>query len=273
MSRRPAYGRRTDRRPGRLLLLGGALVAALLLTTGCPGADPPAPGSAAATEDGPTTGFADCTTLTAPPTTRSSGPDGSPGPERRITPDGSVAPPAGGTTASENARPATGGDGPGGGATPPTTVGSTGPTEVTPVRSLPTLSLRCLVGDTEIQVGALRGPAVINLWASWCPPCRKELPAFQRLFARANGAVGVIGVNTRDDRAAARSIGEDLGLRFPSLFDPDQRLLRHAARPLLPVTFFVDAQGRIRHQDQTGALDDAKLARLVREHLGVTVPS
>jgi thiol-disulfide isomerase/thioredoxin len=238
VSRRPGYRRPARRRPRRSLLLGGALVTTLLLTTGCSGADPSPRRSAPATQGDAVTTFADCATLAVPP----SAPGRPPAPSQTPEPDRTVT--AGRTT----------------GATPP-------------VRALPALSLPCLVGDSEVQVGELRGPAVINLWASWCPPCRRELPAFQRLFARADGTVRVIGVNTRDDRAAAQSIGADLGLRFPSLFDPDQRLLRHAPRPLLPVTFFVDEQGRIRHQDQTGALDDAELARLVRQHLGVTVPS
>ena len=114
---------------------------------------------------------------------------------------------------------------------------------------------------------------MINLWASWCPPCRKELPAFQRLSERAAGQLQVIGVNSRDSRSGAQSIGEDFGVRFPILVDQGEALQRALDRNALPLTVFVDGQGRIRHVDATGALDDARLAELVRRHLGVAVPA
>lgn len=140
-----------------------------------------------------------------------------------------------------------------------------------PGRALPDLRLACFTGGTEVALREVRGPAVINLWASWCGPCRKELPAFQRLSERAAGQVHVIGVNTRDDRPRAVSVGEDFGVTFPSLVDTDQRLQRELAPNVLPITIFVDAGGRIRHQDVSGALDDAGLAELVRRHLAVEV--
>lgn len=136
---------------------------------------------------------------------------------------------------------------------------------------LPDLDLPCFTGGESVSLRALRGPAVINLWASWCQPCRKELPAFQRLVKRSGGDLHVIGVDTRDGRAAARSTAEDLGLTFPNLFDPDEELRRALDRPFVPMTLFVDDGGRIRHLDASGALDDAALAALVERHLGVVV--
>lgn len=140
-------------------------------------------------------------------------------------------------------------------------------------RALPDLRLACFTGGAEVALRSVRGPAVLNLWASWCGPCRKELPAFQRLSERAAGRLHVIGVNTRDDRPRAVSVGEDFGVTFPSLVDTDQRLQRELAPNVLPITILVDAGGRIRHQDVSGALDDVRLAELVRRHLGVEVPA
>ncbi|MBE1486489.1 TlpA family protein disulfide reductase [Plantactinospora soyae] len=152
--------------------------------------------------------------------------------------------------------------------TPTDTAEAAGPGE-----ALPALTLPCLAGDSRVAIGELRGPAVINLWAHWCAPCRKELPAFQRLSERTSGTLRVLGVNARDSRSRAESIGEDFGLRFPTLFDPDDRLRVALGRNVLPITLFVDGEGRIRHRDETGALDDAELANLVRQHLGVAVSS
>ncbi|WBB66019.1 TlpA disulfide reductase family protein [Micromonospora sp. WMMD812] len=138
---------------------------------------------------------------------------------------------------------------------------------------LPDLSLSCFTGGAPVALRDIRGPAVVNLWASWCPPCRKELPAFQRLSERAGGQLQVIGVNTRDGRDAAQSIGEDFGIRFPILVDQGEALQRALNRNAIPLTVFVDGQGRVRHVDTSGALDDARLGALVREHLGVAVPA
>ncbi|MCP3783730.1 TlpA family protein disulfide reductase [Micromonospora sp. A3M-1-15] len=134
---------------------------------------------------------------------------------------------------------------------------------------LPDLALSCFTGGAPVNVREIKGPAVINVWASWCPPCRKELPAFQRLSERAGGRFQVIGVNSRDSRGGAQSIGEDFGVRFPMLVDQGDAFERALGRNAFPLTVLVDADGRIRHTDSTGALDDARLAELVRTHLGV----
>ncbi|NBE81194.1 TlpA family protein disulfide reductase [Micromonospora rubida] len=136
---------------------------------------------------------------------------------------------------------------------------------------LPELTLPCFTGGDPVALPDVRGPAVINLWASWCGPCRKELPAFQRLSERSAGRLQVVGVNARDARDAAQSIGEDFGIRFPVLFDQGDSLSRGLNRNAIPLTVFVDADGRVRHVDASGALDDARLAELVRRHLGLEV--
>jgi thiol-disulfide isomerase/thioredoxin len=137
--------------------------------------------------------------------------------------------------------------------------------------ALPDVRLPCFTGGAEVPLSALRGPAVVNLWASWCPPCRAELPAFQRLAERAGGKVHVVGVATGDKRDAAQSLAEDFGLTFPTLFDRDAKLRLGLERNALPITLFVDDQGRVRHLDTSGALDDRALAGLVQQHLGVAV--
>ncbi|WP_018217498.1 TlpA family protein disulfide reductase [Salinispora vitiensis] len=137
---------------------------------------------------------------------------------------------------------------------------------------LPELTLACFTGGAPVELHQIRGPAVLNLWASWCAPCRAELPAFQRLSERAEGQLTVVGVNMRDTRSGAQSIGEDFGVRFPSLIDQGEALQRSLGRKAIPMTILVDANSRIQHVDVSGALDDARLAELVRVHLGVVVP-
>ncbi|MEU5963211.1 redoxin family protein [Micromonospora parva] len=162
---------------------------------------------------------------------------------------------------------------PGSGASTPASPGSGTTAPAAGKQTLPALTLSCFTGGAPVALGAVAGPAVINVWASWCPPCRKELPAFQRLSERAAGQLQVVGVNSRDSRSGAQSIGEDFGVRFPMLVDQGEALQRELRRNAIPLTLFVAADGQIRHVDATGALDDATLAALVRQHLGLAVPA
>ena len=157
-------------------------------------------------------------------------------------------------------------------AAPPIPSGSATGTAPAGARPLPSVTLDCMADGTRVATAQIKGPAVVNLWASWCAPCRSELPAFQRLGERAAGRIHVVGVDTRDDRAAAVDLADQLGLTFPSLADPDQKVLAGLARPGLPVTVFVDSQGKVRHIYNGKALDEASLTALVRQHLEVAVP-
>lgn len=136
---------------------------------------------------------------------------------------------------------------------------------------MPAVRLPCFTGGETVALDSVRGPAVINIWASWCQPCREELPAFQRLAERTAGRLHVVGVDNRDRRESARSLAVDLGLSYPNLVDRDERLRTELGQAALPVTLFADGQGRIRHLDGSGALDDATLAALVERHLQVAV--
>lgn len=134
----------------------------------------------------------------------------------------------------------------------------------------PDLELPCFTGGQAVEVSAIRGPAVVNLWASWCLPCRKELPVVQRFANRTAGKVHVIGVNTRDDREAAIGLAQDFDLTIPSLFDPGERLWVEVEARGLPATLFIDGQGQVRYLYNSEALDDATLASLAARYLGVT---
>ncbi|MEV4755774.1 TlpA disulfide reductase family protein [Micromonospora sp. NPDC049559] len=243
------------------------LLPALLLAAGCTGPDRKPAGAPATAR-----AFADCAGLTAPPGPPAGAPSGSPSAGGSASPTGagsasaSASVPGGSGGTETTARPSTA-----------STPGGSGAGE-----ALPEIALPCLVGGDRFTLAALRGPAVVNLWAAWCGPCQKELPAFQRLAQRTGDRLHVLGVDTADQREAAESLGADLGLTYPTLVDQDgaalralraQRGARNEPGPAgLPVTLFVDGAGRVRHLDNSGALDDAALADLVTRHLGVAVP-
>ncbi|MFI5493353.1 TlpA family protein disulfide reductase [Actinoplanes sp. NPDC051859] len=135
---------------------------------------------------------------------------------------------------------------------------------------LPDLTLPCFTGDTQVRLLDLRGPAVINLWGSWCGPCREELPVMQELADATTGRLQVIGVDTRDDREAGASFAAGRGIRMATLFDREQKLLGALGRMTLPVTVFLDASGK-RFVYTGRALDKPALGALVQTHTGVTV--
>jgi len=137
------------------------------------------------------------------------------------------------------------------------------------VPDLPDLKLPCFTGGESVGLRELRGPAVINVWASWCDPCRRELPVMQQLADRAGDRLTVLGVDTGDGREAGASFAADKGVTMPTLFDQDRKLINALARTALPITIFVDAAGR--SYVNLLPLDAAKLAEMTKTHAGVTV--
>jgi thiol-disulfide isomerase/thioredoxin len=135
--------------------------------------------------------------------------------------------------------------------------------------TLPDVELPCFTGGGTVKLTELRGPAVVNLWASWCEPCRTELPAMQRLADRAGGKLTVVGVDTGDDRAAAASFGTDHQVAMPTLYDRDKKLISKLGRSTLPVTIFLSGTGSWHVEPLP--LDGSKLDALVRTWTGVTV--
>jgi len=134
---------------------------------------------------------------------------------------------------------------------------------------LPGLSLPCFTGGEQVALAGIRGPAVINFWASWCGPCRTELPVMQRLADRAEGRLTVLGIDTGDSRDAGASFAADKQVTMPTLVDADRKLFNALAGRALPMTVFVDAQGR--RFLYVLPLDEKTLPEQVRAHTGVTV--
>ncbi len=87
-------------------------------------------------------------------------------------------------------------------------------------------------------------PVVLNFWASWCGPCRAELPALVS-FAAAHQEVAVVGVNFQDAPGEARRLHDELGVTFPSIADPRGEIAAELGLRGMPTTFFLDSEHRI----------------------------
>jgi len=85
---------------------------------------------------------------------------------------------------------------------------------------------------------------VMNLWASWCPPCRAEMPDLQRLASRyGRTGIAVVGVNEGESPQRAAAFARSLGIHFPIWIDPAQRYGRTYAALGLPTTVILDRRG------------------------------
>jgi thiol-disulfide isomerase/thioredoxin len=119
-----------------------------------------------------------------------------------------------------------------------------------------------------LSAADIDGPAVVNLWATWCGPCRKELPAFQAVADRLQGTIAVLGVNQGDDAAPAAAYLADIGVTFPQYLDADGDLTAELRITGLPATLFVAADGSV--DVHSGAVDEGELLDLVEAQFGIT---
>jgi thiol-disulfide isomerase/thioredoxin len=109
------------------------------------------------------------------------------------------------------------------------------------------VAVPCLGAPGTVDLGAAftGRPALLNVWASWCQPCREELPALAAYAARPE-AVAVLAVDVRDDPRSALALLRELGVTLPSVTDPDGALRAALAiPPALPVSYVVRANGSV----------------------------
>ncbi len=149
-----------------------------------------------------------------------------------------------------------------------------GTTAATVEGGLPDLTLPCLGGGRGVHLAGLRGPLVVNVWASWCGPCRSEMPALQAFHERYADRVPILGVDYEDPQVeAAFDLVRETGVTYPLVADPQSTL--QGARPFpglmgLPLFAFVDEQGRA--TIVAGGVDSVdELVDLVDTHLGVAL--
>jgi cytochrome c biogenesis protein CcmG, thiol:disulfide interchange protein DsbE len=134
---------------------------------------------------------------------------------------------------------------------------------------LPALDLDCPGGGALDLARAPGVPTLVNLWGSWCPPCREEMPVLQQLSQAAGDQLRVVGVISKDGQPQAESFAADAGVTFPSAFDGEGKLMAGLGIKALPYTYFLDADGALVYT-QVGPVSSLdELRGLVAEHLGV----
>lgn len=145
---------------------------------------------------------------------------------------------------------------------------------VAPGEAAPAISASDLTGS-KIDLAALRGKVVlVDFWASWCAPCREELPWLEQLHKRhAAAGLTVIGVNLDESSANAQKFLRSHPVTFPVVHDTQGRLADRYGPSKMPSSYLIDATGRVRFvhggfRAADGAAIEAEVVRLLAESKG-----
>jgi thiol-disulfide isomerase/thioredoxin len=138
---------------------------------------------------------------------------------------------------------------------------------------LPNLTLACLGNGPAVHLAGLKGPAVVNVWGSWCGPCQKEAGYLSSVYDSERGKVTFLGIDTEDAADSALDFGAHVTppVRYPSVEDPNRKVLIGLAKaPGPPETAFVGTSGRVVHVHVGGYDSAAELRADISTYLHVT---
>lgn len=130
-------------------------------------------------------------------------------------------------------------------------------------------SLECLGGGEGAAVSAIRGPAIVNVWGTWCKPCRQELPHLAHYLAQHPKGAQIIGVAVEEKSPeVVKKFVETHGITWPILYDADGST-RETFGMGVPVTWFIDSSGKVTHKKfgPFKSLEEIEMATI--KYLGV----
>lgn len=115
-------------------------------------------------------------------------------------------------------------------------------------------------------VGQRGRPVVVNIWASWCAPCRTEMPLLHDAARSYGSDVVILGVASKDDPAEAQGFLDDLGITYPNVFDESGQIRVALGLTAYPTTYVFGADGRLRARVD-GGVSEQRLAGLIEDAL------
>ena len=127
--------------------------------------------------------------------------------------------------------------------------------------SLPTARLTAVTGDEfgGMIIGLRGKPVIVNVWASWCAPCRAEMPLLERAARVYAGRAVFLGVASKDSRNAALDFLDEVGVTYPNVFDESGAIRSNLGLRGFPTTYVFDAQGELRGA-VVGGITEQRLA-------------
>ncbi len=107
------------------------------------------------------------------------------------------------------------------------------------------VAAECLDSSPGVNIAAIKGPAIINVWGSWCEPCKEEIPYFAEYFQTKDPQIQLIGVDVEEKRIEdGRMFARTHGIMWPNLFDGDGSTRKYFGMGV-PVTWFIDSDGKV----------------------------
>lgn len=143
---------------------------------------------------------------------------------------------------------------------PPTTA------ESIPVDKMPGLGIGLQAPDFELEtlegktvkLSELQGKKVmLNFWATWCPPCKAEMPFMEKFYQEAGDEIEIIAINI-DTKNDVAGFAKEMGVTFPILLDKDEQVMKTYQILSIPTTYFIDQDGLIQHKF-IGAMSPEKM--------------
>jgi thiol-disulfide isomerase/thioredoxin len=131
--------------------------------------------------------------------------------------------------------------------------------------------LNCLTGTEKISVESLRGPLIVNVWGSWCGPCKQEMPYFVDFHHQANGKVKLLGIAVEEAKAQdSKDFIVANGVTWPNLYDA-KGITRAIFGMGVPVTWFIDEQGTVVYKHIGVVETTEELIDLTAKYLKVAI--
>ena len=134
------------------------------------------------------------------------------------------------------------------------------------------LKLSCIDGSSEINYHSIKGPIVINVWASWCTGCKEEMPYFVDLYANSifkSSEIKLLGVDVDEKNAdSGPNFIKSHGMSWPHLEDTDSRS-KLIFGPGVPVTYFLDKSGEVIHKHIGAYRSKSQLYEAVEKYFEV----
>ncbi len=137
-------------------------------------------------------------------------------------------------------------------------------------KASPKSAIECLDGSVGVDVTAIKGPAIINVWGSWCEPCKEEIPYFAEYNADKSDEVLLLGVDVEEKSPAdGRKFVREYGITWPNLYDGDGSTRKYFGMGV-PVTWFIGEDGTVVHK-KIGVVKSAdEIRSLAKKYLGVS---
>ena len=132
------------------------------------------------------------------------------------------------------------------------------------------LPLDCLDSSKTVNLAAIKGPAIINVWGSWCEPCKKELPHFSEFFQSMNPQIQLIGVDVEEKSAEdGRMFARTHGINWPNLYDEKGTTRKYFGMGV-PVTWFIGSNGEVLYKKVGPIKSTEELRTLSFKYLGMS---